>query len=46
MFEFLQCMYRLGRVDDVGLARYVQAGRLTEEECNQIAGKDVTEDAP
>ncbi len=41
MFEFLRCMYRLGRLDDAGLYRYVQVGRITEQQYREIIGEKV-----
>lgn len=36
MFEFLRVQYRLNRLDDAGLYRYVQAGCISEEQCRKI----------
>ncbi len=41
MFEFLRVQYELGRLDDMQLARYVQAGCITAAEYKQICGKEV-----
>lgn len=41
MFEFLQVQYKLGRLNDAQLARYVTAGCITAEEYKQITGKAV-----
>ena len=32
MFEFLRCQYRMKRLDDAVLDRYVTAGCITEQE--------------
>ncbi len=40
MFEFLHVQYQLGRLNDSQLARYVQAGCITEDEYKQICGKE------
>lgn len=39
MLKFLQVMYRLGRLDAVGLRNYVAAGCITEEQYTEIVGE-------
>lgn len=41
MFEFLRVQFALHRLNDVQLARYVQAGCITAEQYKQITGKAV-----
>ncbi len=41
MFEFLRVQYELHRLDDVSLAKYVQAGCITAAEYKQICGQEV-----
>ncbi len=41
MFEFLQVQYKLRRLNDAQLAKYVQAGCITAAEYTQICGKEV-----
>ncbi len=41
MFEFLRVQYKLGRLNDRQLVRYVQAGCITEDEYKQICGREV-----
>ena len=39
MFEFLRCMFLLGRIDGAALARYVAVGRITAQQYEQITGQ-------
>ncbi len=41
MFEFLQVQYKLRRLDDVQLAKYVQVGCITSAEYTKICGKEL-----
>lgn len=41
MFEFLRCMYKLGRLDDAGLYQYVRVGRITQQQYREITGKEM-----
>ncbi len=36
MFEFLRCQYKMKRLDEAALERYVLAGCITREEKRQI----------
>lgn len=36
MFEFLRCQYRMKRLDDAALDRYVAAGCISKEEKQRI----------
>lgn len=39
MFEFLHIQYKLNRLDEIQLARYVKAGCINAAEYQQICGK-------
>ena len=41
MFEFLRIQYRLGALDDAGLARYAKAGWITADQYRRITGKEL-----
>lgn len=41
MFEFLKGMYQLGKLNDTTLHQYVDAGRITQQQYQQIIGKGV-----